>query len=117
MEKIDYKVENYFVEFLGSNPSSDDKELRARILLFSSQIKGVAAELRFYPLIQLWMKQDALKESAPGKSALIGHMPIDALHSVIDVLRNEQPIYVVWLEASQQVSLRTHLEPVGEGER
>lgn len=113
MEKIDYKIENYFIEFLGSNASCEDKELRARILLFSSQIEGVAAEFKFYPLIQLWMKQDQVKR---GKPAIIGHMPIEALPSIIDVLRNEEPIYVVWLEASQQASLRTRLEPVGEGE-
>jgi hypothetical protein len=48
MEEISYKVFNYAIEFFGNSESTEDRDLRARIMLFGEDVKGVAAELRFY---------------------------------------------------------------------
>lgn len=36
--------------------------------------------------------------------------------SIVDMLRNENPIYLLWDEASGQGYISTSTEPVGEGE-
>jgi hypothetical protein len=43
-------------------------------------------------------------------------MSITEIASVMDMLRNEKPIYVHWSEIWKQVFLDTEKEPVGEQE-
>jgi len=44
------------------------------------------------------------------------YYPRAALPEVIDLLRNESPVYVTWVD-SANATLSTGYEPVGEGER
>ncbi|RMG30851.1 MAG: hypothetical protein D6730_02025 [Bacteroidetes bacterium] len=44
------------------------------------------------------------------------NMRIDRLFSVVDLLRNEKPIYLEWQEHLHHAYLSTTQEPVGEGE-
>ena len=116
MQETSYKVKSYVVEFFGNSESAKVQDLRARILLFSDDVKGVAAELRFYQPQKLWLKTDALRTPSSPHPTLIGHLATDEIVSVLDTLRNEKPIYVAWSPEEQRVSLRTFLEPVGENE-
>jgi len=116
LNEICYKINKYYIEFLGTNSSSEDQDLMAKVILFSEEIEGVAAEIRFYTPQRLWMKQDELSDLSLATPILIGHMPNSEIGPVIDTLRNEKPIYILWLEESRRVSLRTYLESVGEEE-
>lgn len=42
------------------------------------------------------------------------HLPSEMFSNVIDVLRNEQPVYIYW--AQNRGFLSTSKEPIGEGE-
>ncbi len=116
MEEISYKVFNYAIEFFGNSESAEDRDLRARIMLFSEDVKGVAAELRFYQPQKLWTKKDSLRTPSGPKPTLMCHLSTDEIVSVLDTLRNEKPIYIAWSPKDERVSLRTYLEPVGETE-
>jgi hypothetical protein len=117
MADITHQVNTYFIEFLGTSSDTEDKDRRARILLFPTG-KGnkVVADISFYQPQKLWLKNDRLENSGKKSATIIGHMAVDELGSVIDMLRTEEPVYVVWLEDQKQLSLRTHLEPIGEEE-
>jgi hypothetical protein len=39
-----------------------------------------------------------------------------SLHDVIDMLRNEKPVYFLWSPEAKLASITTFAEPVGEGE-
>ena len=116
MEEISYKVKNYVVEFFGNSETVEDHDVRARVLLFSDDVKGIAADLRFYQPQKLWVKMDALRTPSSPKPTLICHLSTDEIVPVLDSLRHEKPIYVAWSPDEQRVSLRTYLEPVGENE-
>jgi hypothetical protein len=117
MKEINYKVKSYVIEYFGNSEAAEDQDLRAQILLFSDDVKGVAAELRFYQPQKLWMKMDTLRSSSSSSSTLVGHLATDEILSVVDTLRNEKPIYVAWSPDEQRLALRTFLEPIGEGEK
>ncbi|NIS81561.1 MAG: hypothetical protein GTO14_15465 [Anaerolineales bacterium] len=116
MDEIAYKIKNYVLEFFGNSASAEDQDRRARIMLFSDDLKGIAGDLGFYPTQKLWLKQDHVSDPASDTPTLVGHMSTNELGSVLNTLRYEKPIYVAWVEKLQQVSLRTYLEPVGEQE-
>ncbi len=116
MEDISYKVKSYVVEFFGNSESAVDQDLRTRIMLFSDDIKGVAAELRFYQPQKLWTRMDSLRTPSSPKPTLVCHLSTTEVVSVLDTLRHEKPIYVAWSSKEQLVSLRTYLEPIGENE-
>lgn len=44
------------------------------------------------------------------------HYPMSMFPNIIDMLRNEKPIYFHWTRELNQGFLRTGKEPVGEGE-
>lgn len=117
MDEIVYKVKSYVVEYFGFSAASEDRDRLARVMLFSDDVKGVAADLGFYAIQKLWMKQDHLMEPNADRPMLVAHMAIGEIGSVLDVLRHEKPIYVAWMKEWQQVALRTYLEPVGEHEK
>ena len=105
MSEICYKIIKYYVEFLGTNSSSEDQDLMARAFLFSDGVEGVAAEIKFYKYQRLWMKQDELSDPSLTTPILIGHMPYSEIGTVIDTLRNEEPIYILLPRASKYVLL------------
>jgi hypothetical protein len=117
MGEHSYQIKEYMVELLGTSAVAEDQDLRAKVLLFSEDRKHLVGELRFYQPPKLWMKSDQLIDTKRKKPKLIGHMSIQQLPSVVDVLRNEDPIYILWLDKQNQISLRTYLEPAGEGEK
>ena len=43
-------------------------------------------------------------------------LPSDQLSAIVDILRNEKPIFLEWQKSLQNAYLATSQEPVGEGE-
>lgn len=102
------EIKNYAIRIHGG-PSGAGEAIRAQIHLFDDKNKMVGA-IDFF---------DAGIELPADKHTDIIRMALhaDQLHSVVDVLRNEAPIYLEWQERLQNAYLGTSQEPVGEGER
>jgi hypothetical protein len=118
MADITHQIKTYYLEFFGISSDAEDTDRRARVLLFKeAKGKKVVADIGFYQPQKLWMKQDRLEKVGKDSSTIIGHMAVDEIAPVIETLRSEEPVFVLWLEKQNQLSLRTHLEPIGEEER
>jgi hypothetical protein len=95
----------------------EPNQLAATVWLFRAD-SSLIALMRFYragtALAPNEFRQDL-------NAAFVSH-PLGELSSVIDVLRNEKPVYFTWFDYSAQVPGRmfgvvgTSLEPVGEQE-
>jgi hypothetical protein len=56
-------------------------------------------------------------DSLPDVGQSMSHYPIADLFRILDILRNERPVYYEQLSNwPNMASIRTHLEPTGEGE-
>lgn len=101
------EVKNYAVRFHGG-PEGSGEGVRAQIHLFDGQNKMVGS-MHF------------LDEGTPipedtNEGMIRMSMHIDRVHSVVDLLRNEKPIFLEWQKKLQNAYLGTSQEPVGEGE-
>jgi hypothetical protein len=107
-----YMVERYRIRYFGKS-TSGPKDLKAWLYLYGSGHKtGVVGTIGFYMPEGLETKQDQLD----GLGRPQGNMSITEIVAVMDMLRNEKPIYVHWSELWKQVLLDTSSEPVGEEE-
>ncbi len=105
-------VDRYRIRYYGKS-ASGPKDLKAWLYLYGSGHKsGVVGTIGFYPTDVLETKQDQLD----GLNRPQGHMCITEIGAVMDMLRNEKPIYIHWSESWKQVWLDTSSEPVGEEE-
>ena len=105
-------VERYRIRFFG-NSTSGPKDLKAWLYLYGSGHQtGVVGTIGFYPPEVAATKQDSLD----GFGRPRGNMSVAEVTAVMDMLRNEKPIYVHWSESWKQVFLDTGSEPVGEEE-
>ena len=90
-------------------PAGSEKGVRAKIFLFDST-NVTAGILSFYD-----PGHTVPKDKKVGISVRMA-MNVSELHGVVDILRNEAPIYLLWQESEQRGILSTSQEPVGEGE-
>lgn len=112
MGNITNLVDGYQIQFFGKSTSAV-AGVKAWLYLRSSEHEtGVAGAIGFYSLDALESQQDRL--DALGRP--LGHMSVTEIGTVLDLLRNENPIYVTWSDIRSQVFLETDPEPVGEGE-
>ena len=44
------------------------------------------------------------------------HYPMSKFSQVLDILRNEEPLFFVFIESSRTGYIATHKEPVGDGD-
>ncbi|MEO1449785.1 MAG: hypothetical protein AAFV07_09645 [Bacteroidota bacterium] len=100
-------IHTYAIRFHGGL-KGEGTGIRAHIHLFDSQNKMVG-RIDFY--------DPKLTLPADRNDGMI-HMSMsaDQIHAVVDVLRNEKPIYLQWQKTLQNAYLGTGQEPVGEGE-
>jgi len=98
-------IKNYSVLFYGS-PSGYQTN-RAQIQLVDTNNK-VAAWIRFNDPGQFF-ENDYVKDNI-----IRMHLPSSMFENVIDVLRNEKPVYIYFV--SGRAFLGTSSEPIGEGE-
>ncbi|MGF1639666.1 MAG: hypothetical protein ACFCUO_01810 [Rhodospirillales bacterium] len=99
------EIKHYHVLFYGS-PSGYQTN-RAQIALYGANGKTVAF-LRFNDP-GMFFENDS--ESG---GIILMHLPSAMFHSVLDVLRNEKPVYIYF--AQGRGFLATSKEPIGEGE-
>jgi hypothetical protein len=96
----------------------DPNEFAATVWLYKAD-RSLIAFLRFYRA-GVAMRANEWRQDL--NAALISYR-FDALSPVVDVLRNEKPLYFTWFDYSAQVPGRmfgvvgTSLEPVGEQEQ
>ena len=55
-------------------------------------------------------------QNAPGNGFIYCHLPAQHFSAVLDLLRNESPIYLTYDKNKHLAYISTRLEPVGEGE-
>ncbi|MEM6631924.1 MAG: hypothetical protein AAF694_19765 [Bacteroidota bacterium] len=102
------EIKNYAVQMYGG-PAGSEQGVRAKIFLFDST-NVTAGILSFYDA-----GFSIPKDKKVGISVRMA-MYVNELHSIVDILRNEAPIYLLWQESEQRGILSTSQEPVGEGE-
>jgi hypothetical protein len=97
--------------------NGEPNQFAATVWLFKAD-RSLIAFLRFYRTGTV----PAANEFRQDLNAALVSYWLDALPSVVDILRNEQPLYFTWFDYSAQVpgrmfgTLGTSLEPVGEQE-
>jgi hypothetical protein len=112
---VNYEVLEYKLRFYGRSESAPEKDRRAELLLGgrSDESTGpLIGRIFFYTPETLEAKQDRL--DADGRPE--GNMSISEIGAVVDMLRYEKPIYIVWDVRMNRVLLQTGQEPVGEEE-
>ena len=98
-------VEGYRVYFYGS--AQGYKSTRANINLLDAA-SDIRAVIKFYD------EGATIGEDYQTENMVWMHLPSSMLDSVIDVLRNEKPIFVHF--AGSSTFLSTSEEPIGEGD-
>lgn len=112
---VNYEVLDYKIRFYGRSQSAEAKDKRAELLLGGTGDESngaLIARIFFWPPELVHSKQDRL--DADGRPE--GNMSITEVGAVIDMLRYEKPIYLVWDVRANRVLLQTGQEPVGEEE-
>ncbi|MBK3332046.1 hypothetical protein GWK41_03060 [Persephonella atlantica] len=99
------EVKSYHVLFYGS-PSGYHTN-RAQVSLYDSS-GNVIAYVRFNDP-GMFFENDYVQNGV-----IRMHLPSSMFENVLDVLRNEEPVYIYY--ASGRAFLGTSLEPIGEGE-
>ncbi len=115
MPNLSYNVIAYRVHFYGRSQMTSDKYKKAAIFFIGNEeppIGPVVARISFYSSDIAESKQDSV--DARGRPE--GHMAIDEINAILDMLRYEKPIRVFWDDAAKRLSLETGQEPVGEQE-
>lgn len=117
MAVVSNQVAAYRVHFYGQSELAgpDDKDKKADIFLICTepQQRGpLVGTLSFYSPEVAASRQDGL-DSAGRPQA---HLSITEINAVLEVLRHERPLAVMWDEARKLVWLATGPEPVGEEE-
>ena len=99
------EVKDYHVMFYGSEIGYND--YRAQIML-----SGLAGNtIAFIRFIDEGME---FKQDYEDDQIVRMHLPSNMFHNVLDVLRNEKPVYIMYRVGRGFLS--TSKEPVGEGE-
>lgn len=104
------QVHNYAVRFHGGpDGSGTGTNIRAQIHLFDGSNKMIGS-VDFYE-----SELELPADSNEGRIVLAMHT--NMMHSVVDILRNEGPVYIEWQERLKNAYLGTSMEAVGEGEK
>ncbi|EAT58549.1 hypothetical protein [Chlorobium ferrooxidans] len=99
------EVKNYHILLYGSPDGYQTN--RAQIALYGPG-GAVAGYIRFNDPGMLF------ENDSQSGSTILMHLPSSMFQSVLDVLRNEKPVYIYF--AQGRGFLSTSTEPVGEGE-
>jgi hypothetical protein len=112
---VNYEVAEYKIRFYGRSSSADEKDKMAELILAGrsdEQAGALVGRVFFWPPEVVATKQDRLDERGQPE----GNMAITEIGAVIDMLRFEKPVYIVWDVRSSRLLLQTGQEPVGEEE-
>jgi hypothetical protein len=112
---VNYEVLEYKLRFYGRSRSAEESDRRAEILLGGrgdESTGSLIGRIFFWPSEIADTKQDKLDSDGRPE----GNMAITEIGAVVDMLRYEKPIYIVWDVRMSRVLLQTGQEPVGEEE-
>ncbi|MCB9234986.1 MAG: hypothetical protein H6581_25255 [Bacteroidia bacterium] len=101
-------VKNYAVRFHGG-PKGTGTDIRAQVHLFDDRN-------RMLGWVDFYTNGYDLPEDRQTAEHIILSMHSEFLVSVVDMLRNEEPVFLYWQPKIQNAYLGTGQEPVGEGE-
>jgi len=99
------EVQSYSIIFYGGTEGYQGN--RAQIQLFGDEKKALA-------WIRFCDPGEAPKADTNAGGTIRMHLPSTMFHSVLDVLRNEKPVFIRFVQ--NRGFLSTGQEPVGEGE-
>ena len=110
MELIVSEINQYWVHFQAGGTEQNDVNPRAQVKCYHDD--DFVLQVNFYP--------DAKKlpvNSYDKRNKLVYlRYPISMYANILDILRNEKPIYFSYSGKSNTGYVRTGKEPVGEGE-
>jgi hypothetical protein len=112
---INYEVLEYKLRFYGRSHSAGENQKRAELLLIGREGEAggpLIGRIFFWPAEMASARQDRIDESGRPE----GNMSITEVGAVVEMLRYEKPIYIVWDVRASRVLLQTGQEPVGEEE-
>ncbi|MBV9469730.1 MAG: hypothetical protein JO316_08130 [Abitibacteriaceae bacterium] len=110
-----HQIAAYRFHFYGHSQSADDTDRKAEIFLISTENSAqgpLVGRLMFYEPEVAATKQDRIDENGRTEA----HLSIVALDAVLNVLRNEKPLTIMYDDQCQLAWLASSQEPVGEGE-
>ena len=104
------RIDKYSVTIYGRSGNIQTDGESARALIHLKSEGGMAATCSFY-------ESDDVPDNstAPNGRTLLNY-PWSCYSGVLDLLRNEKPLYWVFLASSKTGFISTRSEPVGEGE-
>ena len=109
------QIAAYRIHFYGRSRAAGDQEKKAEIFLIgmdNPQLGPCVGRLLFYSPDVADTKQDNLDSDGRPEA----HLSITEIGAVLDVLRNEKPLSIMWDDQRKLVWLATGQEPVGEAE-
>ena len=111
-QTVHREIKNYVITYYGGGTKvTRPYSYRASIALRDDQ--GLIAGLYFHNDPNTLPDADHLPDSGQPMS----HYPVEDLSRILDILRNEKPVYYNQLSNWPTMAwIRTGLEPVGEGE-
>jgi hypothetical protein len=112
MDYVVNRVDHYRVRHHGTSAHGPQGPKAWVCLYGSGHATGVVGTIGFYGPEALEGRQDWLDPLGRPQ----GHMPIDELPAVLDLLRNERPVFVHWSESWRQTWLDTRDEPARDAE-
>lgn len=107
-----FEIAQYVINFFGGGTRSiRPYKYRAIVALYDSS--GRVGEIRFHAHEHTMPGSDTLSDDGQ----LILHYPADCISQIVDLIRNERPIYLhQYAHLPTMIHLSTDKEPVGEGE-
>ena len=101
------EIKNYSIR-INAGPDGSLNGCRAQIYLFGND-NTMDGMINFY-------EQGSEIPATKNELYIVLSMPASRLHDVVDMLRNESPVYLRWQESTKNAYLSTGQEPTGEGE-
>ncbi len=102
------EIKQYAVRFYGG-PEGYQKGIRAQIYLFD-QTNVLIGTIQFVD------DGRSLPEDYQSGSRITMAMYMKDLPAMVDILRNESPVFIGWQSTIQNAVISTMQEPIGEGE-
>jgi hypothetical protein len=106
-------IKDYSVTYYAGGKNLSKHPYRAVINLYEKKKSGYLGSVYFHRTIETMPDTD----TKAGNGAIYLHFMEDKLPVVLDLLRNEKPLYLNFVgDKWHMASLNTAREPVGEGE-
>ncbi len=103
------KVKSYLIRI--ATGSLGFNEWRRNIIVRSDETKTYC-DIRFVDNPASFQSIEKVRENGPSQL----YLPLDSFEPTVDLLRNEEPLYIVLYESSNRAMIQSIQEPPGEEE-